>query len=54
MERNGLQNMFIACGFISLGVTLLIVPMILWGKDARRRLAPHYLRLVEQQGNSYG
>lgn len=54
MQRDGLQNMFIACGFISLGVTLLIVPMILWGKSARRRLAGRYFRLVEQQGHSYG
>ncbi|KAJ5376806.1 MFS general substrate transporter [Penicillium cosmopolitanum] len=51
IARNGLQNMFIACGFISFGVTLLAVPMIFWGKTARRALAVRYYRLVEQQGS---
>jgi hypothetical protein len=43
--------MFIACGFISFGVTLLAVPMIFWGKTARQALAVRYYRLVEQQGS---
>ncbi|KAJ5733147.1 hypothetical protein N7533_013594 [Penicillium manginii] len=51
IARNGLQNMFIACGFISFGVTLLAVPMIFWGKTARQALAVRYYRLVEQQGS---
>ncbi|KAK5788769.1 hypothetical protein VI817_009727 [Penicillium citrinum] len=50
MERNGLQNMFIACGFISLGISSLAIPMVFWGKAARRGLATRYHRLVEQQG----
>ncbi|KAJ5675541.1 hypothetical protein N7462_008438 [Penicillium macrosclerotiorum] len=53
MNRDGLQNMFIACGFISFGVSLLIIPMVFWGKKARRGLAARYHRLVEQQGHSH-
>ncbi|KAJ5090617.1 MFS general substrate transporter [Penicillium argentinense] len=50
IARNGLQNMFITCGFISLAVSSLTIPMIFWGKAARRGLATRYYRLVEQQG----
>ncbi|KAJ5632452.1 MFS general substrate transporter [Penicillium lividum] len=52
IERNGTQNMFIACGFISLGITSLMIPMILWGKDARRASAARYYRLVQKQGSA--
>ncbi|KAJ5935274.1 hypothetical protein N7466_004821 [Penicillium verhagenii] len=51
MEKNGTQNMFIACGFICLGVTSLMVPMIIWGKDARRASAALYRRMIETQGS---
>jgi hypothetical protein len=54
MLRDGLQNMFIACGFLSLGISLLIVPMIFYGKNSRRGLAARYYRLVEQQGHNHG
>ncbi|KAJ5096013.1 hypothetical protein NUU61_005369 [Penicillium alfredii] len=50
MQRAGLQNMFLACGFLSLGMTLLILPMVFWGKAARRVTAARYDRLVKQQG----
>ncbi|KAJ5778144.1 hypothetical protein N7520_001390 [Penicillium odoratum] len=52
IERNGTQNMFIACGFISLGITSLMIPMIIWGKDARRASAARYYRLVQNQGSA--
>ncbi|XHG09639.1 hypothetical protein AWENTII_012685 [Aspergillus wentii] len=42
MQRNGLANMFITCGFMSLGVTGLMIPMILFGKRMRARLATRY------------
>lgn len=42
IERQGLQNMFIVCGMISLGVTASIIPMVLWGKPARRAFAARY------------
>ncbi|OKP00428.1 hypothetical protein PENSUB_7885 [Penicillium subrubescens] len=53
MERDGLQNMFITCGFISLGISLLIIPMVFYGKRSRRGLAARYYRLVEQQGHNH-
>ncbi|OOQ84836.1 MFS transporter [Penicillium brasilianum] len=53
MERDGLQNMFIACGFISFGISLLIIPMVFYGKKSRRGMAARYYRLVEQQGNNH-
>jgi high-affinity Fe2+/Pb2+ permease len=52
IERNGLQNMFIATGFISLGITGLIIPMVIWGKDSRRKLAVKYYSLVDAQGHN--
>ncbi|KAJ6017803.1 MFS general substrate transporter [Penicillium sp. IBT 35674x] len=51
IERDGLQNMFIACGFISLAITSLMIPMIFWGKDARRASAARYYRVMEKQGS---
>ncbi|KAJ5128807.1 hypothetical protein N7448_002520 [Penicillium atrosanguineum] len=52
IQRDGLQNMFIASGFISLAVTGLIIPMIIWGKDSRRKLAGKYYSLVDAQGHN--
>jgi peroxiredoxin len=52
IQRNGIQNMFIACGMISLTVTASIIPMILWGKSARRRLAAHYRSIVDEHGHA--
>ncbi|CAL5873661.1 uncharacterized protein PFLUO_LOCUS7943 [Penicillium psychrofluorescens] len=54
MKHDGLQNMFIACGFICLGVTMSIIPMIIFGKDARRAMAARYYRMVEEQGHALG
>lgn len=54
IKRDGLQNMFIACAFINLGISLLIIPMVFYGKQSRRDLAARYYRLVEQQGHSHG
>ncbi|KAL2808279.1 major facilitator superfamily domain-containing protein [Aspergillus granulosus] len=50
MQRTGTQDMFIACGFISLAITLTIVPVILYGKKIRERTAPRYNDIVLQQG----
>lgn len=52
MKRNGLQNMFIACGFISLGINSLIIPLVFWGNHSRQRLAERYHQLLEQEGHS--
>ncbi|OQD84414.1 hypothetical protein PENANT_c013G09708 [Penicillium antarcticum] len=52
IQSNGLQTMFIACGFISFGVTLTIIPMVIWGKDVRRGLAGRYRGIVEKHGRA--
>lgn len=35
----GLQNMFISVGCISLGILLLTIPMVFWGRKARYHTA---------------
>lgn len=50
MERSGLKNMFITCGFVSLAISGLILPMIIYGKRLRIRLAPRYRRFADMQG----
>ncbi|CAI7663596.1 unnamed protein product [Penicillium glandicola] len=47
MQRNGIQNMFIVCGMLSLASTGTIIPMVLWGKSARRALSTRYRDIVE-------
>ncbi|KAI2792348.1 hypothetical protein POX_b02385 [Penicillium oxalicum] len=49
MQTQGLQKMFIASGFLCLAISVLIFPMIFYGKLSRRAMAPRYYRLVEQQ-----
>jgi hypothetical protein len=46
IESNGLSNMFITCGFISLGVTLTMVPMVYYGKRIRRATAKRYRHMA--------
>jgi len=38
----GLQNMFISVGCISLGILLLTIPMVIWGRKARCYTAGFY------------
>ncbi|KAI2708476.1 hypothetical protein CBS147332_6537 [Penicillium roqueforti] len=47
IQRNGIQNMFIACGMLSLAITGTITPMVLWGKSGRRALAGRYRDIVK-------
>jgi peroxiredoxin len=47
IQRNGIQNMFIACGIMSLAITGTIIPMIVWGKSARRALTGRYHDIVK-------
>ncbi|KAJ5480752.1 hypothetical protein N7539_006646, partial [Penicillium diatomitis] len=54
MQTQGLQNMFLASGFLCLAISLLILPMIMFGKRSRRSCAPRYFRLVEQQTVIHG
>ncbi|EAW06966.1 putative MFS transporter [Aspergillus clavatus NRRL 1] len=50
LERDGMSNMFIACGFISLGITLLTIPMIMYGKQFRRMTEARYRLMAAKQG----
>ncbi|KAM5352835.1 hypothetical protein ACJ41O_005557 [Fusarium nematophilum] len=45
----GVSNMFIMIGVISFVVSMLCVPMIIWGRKMRVALAPRYYRLLEKQ-----
>lgn len=48
IRRNGIQNMFIACGMMSLAINGMVIPMIIWGKSARRALTNRYLDMVKR------
>ncbi|KAJ6156895.1 hypothetical protein N7497_005780 [Penicillium chrysogenum] len=53
IQRSGIQNMFITCGMLSLAITGTIIPMVLWGKSARRALAGRY-RDIADHGHAMG
>ncbi|KAG0153171.1 hypothetical protein PDIDSM_5021 [Penicillium digitatum] len=48
IQRNGIQGMFIACGMMSLAITGTIIPMVIWGKSARRALTGRYLDITKR------
>lgn len=48
METNGVQNMFITCGFISLGVCMTIILIAVYGKRIRRRTATMYHKMATE------
>ncbi|RAH47199.1 putative MFS transporter [Aspergillus brunneoviolaceus CBS 621.78] len=54
METYGLTKMFITVGFISLGVNLMLVVMVIYGKRFRRAKAHRYRELAAQQGQGRG
>lgn len=47
---NGLgpQNMFICAGCLCLGIQLLTVPMVIWGRKARYHTASFYNGIIAQ------
>ena len=51
MHHSGLQNMFIICGFVALAINAWIIPMVIWGKDARRVFASRYYAVVGEQAH---
>ncbi|KAF9886871.1 hypothetical protein FE257_010994 [Aspergillus nanangensis] len=51
LENNGLTYMFVACGFMSLGVTLTLLGMVVYGKQIRRKTARRYRDMAAKQGN---
>jgi hypothetical protein len=50
LNKMGLSNMFITAGLISLAISMLFVPLIIWGKKIRKAMAPRYYKLLEKQG----
>ncbi|KAF4537473.1 MFS transporter [Lasiodiplodia theobromae] len=52
LESAGLTNMFVTCGVISLVVSLLFVPVVVWGRRWRVRLAGRCEGLVGRQQGS--
>ncbi|KAB8244539.1 major facilitator superfamily domain-containing protein [Aspergillus flavus] len=50
MEHSGLTKMFVACGFISLGVTLTLLGMVMYGKRIRRATAKRYHQMASKSG----
>ncbi|KAL6230959.1 hypothetical protein BDW75DRAFT_234008 [Aspergillus navahoensis] len=50
LERTGPQNMFIACGFISLAISMTIIPMALYGRKMRMVTASRYQAMAAQRG----
>ncbi|OAG11203.1 major facilitator superfamily transporter [Paraphaeosphaeria sporulosa] len=45
----GLSNMFITIGCLSLFIGLFYVPLLIWGKEIRIKLAPRYEKLVAKK-----
>lgn len=45
LDRVGVTNVFIMCGFINLFINSLGIPLAIWGKKARILLAPRYRKL---------
>lgn len=50
LATSSLTNIFITCGFISLAISALFVPLIIYGKRIRSKLAGRYYELLEKQG----
>jgi len=51
IQRSGLQNMFITCGFLCLAISGLIIPMIIYGKRIRAAWADKYRRFADAGAN---
>jgi MFS family permease len=47
LEASGTENVYIALGIINFGVMMLAVPMIIWGKKARKWTRKYYLQFLE-------
>lgn len=48
----GLQNMFIMSGCLSIGIYLLTIPMIIWGRKFRELTAQRYKAMAAVQSDS--
>lgn len=45
----GMQNLHILCAVVAFAIYLLPVPLLIWGKDARRATAKSYRKMAEKQ-----
>lgn len=50
LATNSLTNIFITCGFLSLAISVLFVPLIFYGKWIRAKTSAKYEILIERQG----
>jgi len=48
----GLTNMFVTAGCINLALSLLFIPLIIYGKRIRIALHAHYDRMVESESGT--
>lgn len=49
IKATGLDNMFISAACLSIGIGLITIPMIVWGKKARVMTARRYKELAASQ-----
>ncbi|KAH8760570.1 major facilitator superfamily domain-containing protein [Diaporthe sp. PMI_573] len=49
MRAMTLTNMFVVCAVVSLLISLLFVPLLIWGKRMRVATAAKYYKMLEQQ-----
>ncbi|KAF7155115.1 hypothetical protein CNMCM5623_006542 [Aspergillus felis] len=54
MQRSGLTNMFIACGFLGLAITMTIIPMVMYGKKIRFVVLPNPASGDPSDGKTWG
>jgi len=49
MRAMTLTNMFIICAVVSFLISLLFVPLLIWGKRMRVATAAKYYKMLEEQ-----
>lgn len=49
VEGMGLQNTHIICAVIAFVIYLLPIPLLIWGKAARKATAASYKKMAERQ-----
>ncbi len=50
MKSAGLTKMFVAGGCVAIALSLLFIPLIVWGRRARVAFGPFYEKLVVENG----
>ena len=49
MQAMTLTNMFVICAVVSFLISLLFVPLLIWGKRMRVATAAKYYKMLEEQ-----